>query len=170
MPKPSIGKFLTFKFIGRKDNISGIVLDYNDNWTLLRDCSWDYQLDGYTIFKNDRVEYLYGDFEKRATKILKLKGYNFKKEPKIPIDNLASIFNFISKKYKLIQLDTRKGDACDVVSYLGEDNSLYLFDELTTNAKWRYKLKLPEKECRFISFDNDYLNSLKLITKFKPRH
>ncbi len=169
MPKRSIGKFFTFEFKGRKDNISGVVLDYNDDWTLLKNCV-DYRLDGFIIFKNDKVEHYYGDYEKRATKVLKLKGYNFEKEPKIPIDNLESIFNFISEKYKLIQLYTRKGDACDVVSYLGEDNSLYLFDELTTNAKWRYKLKLPEKECRFISFDNDYLNSLKLITKFKPAH
>jgi len=168
MAKRLIGKLLTFKFVGRKDNISGIVLDYNDNWTLIKTCT-DYRLDGYTIFKNEKVEHLFGDYEKRATKILKLKGFtlNMDKEPKIQIDTLANIFDFISKKYKLIQLDTKKGDAFDVVRYLGQDNLVYLFDELTTNAKWRYKLELPEKVCRFISFDNDYLNSLALLAKFK---
>ena len=166
MQKKYLGRFLTFKFSGRKETISGVVLAYNNNWTLVKRCV-DYDPDGYTIFKNEKVEHYYGDFEKRAAKILKLKNYSFKKEPKIPIDTLETILAFATRKFKLIQLDTRKGDAFDVVSYLGKTDSLYQFDELTTNAKWRYKLNLPEKECRFISFDNDYLNSLKLITKFK---
>src|SRR4030095_4273932 len=166
MQKQLIGKFLTFKFVGRKENISGVVLTYNNDWTLVRRCI-DYELDGYTVFKNEKVEHYYGDFEKRAARILKLKNYYFKKEPKIPIDSLETILVFAAKKFKLIQLDTRKGDAFDVVSYLKREDSLYQFDELTINAKWRYKLKLPEKECKFISFDNDYLNSIKLITKFK---
>lgn len=69
--------------------------------------------------------------------------------------------------YDLIQLDTRDGEAFDVVKYLGFQDGLYHFDELTTRAKWRYKLRLPSKEIRYISFDNDYLNALKLVTKFK---
>lgn len=165
MGKILIGRFFTFKFKGRKDNISGVVLAYNQSMTLIRRCH-DYMLDGYTIFKNEKVEHYYGEYEKRAAKILKLKKYSINKEPIIPIDKLETIFNYITEKYKLIQLDTRKGDASDVVSYLNKDGNLYVFDELMTNAKWRYKLRLPEKECRFISFDNDYLNSLKLITKF----
>jgi hypothetical protein len=76
---------------------------------------------------------------------------------------------YVGQQYRLIQLDTRKGDASDVVGYIGGTGKLYHFDELTPNAKWRYKLQLLERECRFINFDNDYLNSLKLITKFKKR-
>jgi hypothetical protein len=63
-------------------------------------------------------------------------------------------------------LDTKDGKAFDVVRYLGIDNNLYLFKELTVRAKWRYQLELPEKEINYISFDNDYLNSLKLVTSF----
>ncbi len=166
MTKKFIGKFFTFKFVGRKHDISGVVLDYNVDWTLIRRCI-DYSLDGYTIFKNEKVDHFYGDSEKRATKILKLKKYSFKEKKQIILDSLDAILKSIDKKYGLIQLDTRKGDASDVVKYLGQADSFYLFDELTTAAKWRYKLRLPEKECRFISFDNGYLNSLKLITKFK---
>ena len=165
MQKRLIGKYFTFKFSGRKSDISGIVLAYNENYTLIRTVV-DYTPDGYTIFKNEKVEHFFGDHEKFATKILKLKNYSSDEEPNIPIDTLDNIFTFISDNYQLIQLDTRKGDASDVVRYLGQDEKFYLFDELTTTAKWRYKLRLPERECRFISFDNNYLNALKLITKF----
>ncbi|HCE58508.1 MAG TPA: hypothetical protein DER09_11935 [Prolixibacteraceae bacterium] len=166
MTKKLIGKYFTFKFVGRKYDISGVVLDYNDQWTFIRTCE-DYSPNGFTIFKNEKVDYYFGDKERMATKILKLKEYSYKNDPKITLSSLDEILNSIDNKYGLIQLDTRKGDASDVVKYLGQVDSLYLFDELTTTAKWRYKLKLPEKECRFISFDNNYLNSLKLVTKFK---
>jgi len=166
MTKKLIGKFLTFKFVGRKYDIPGVVLDYNENWTLIRNCS-EYSPDGFTIFKNEKVDYFYGDKEKMATKILKQKKYSYLQDPKVALGSLDEILRSIDKKYSLIQLDTKKGDASDVVKYLGCVESLYLFDELTTTAKWRYKLRLPEKECRFISFDSNYLNSLKLVTKFK---
>jgi hypothetical protein len=166
MAKKFTGKYFTFKFVGRKFDISGVVLDYNDDWTLIRVCT-DYSPDGYMIFKNEKVEYCYGEKEKMATKILKLKKYAYQSDPKISLASLHEMLNSIDKKYRLIQLDTRKGDASDVVKYSGQVDSLYLFDELTTTAKWRYKLRLPEKECKFISFDNSYLNSLKLVTKFK---
>jgi hypothetical protein len=166
MTKKLIGKYVTFKFTGRKYDITGVVLDYNEDWTLIRACT-DYCPDGFTIFKNEKVEYNFGDKERMATRILKLKQYSYKNDPKIDLKSLDEILSSIDKKYALIQIDTRKGDASDVVKYLGQEDSLYLFDELTTTAKWRYRLRLPEKECRFISFDNDYLNSLKLVTKFK---
>ena len=166
MTKKQIGKYFTFKFIGRKYDISGVVLDYNDKWTYIRACN-DYSLDGFTIFKNVKVDCYSGEREKMANKILKLKNYSYQNEPKINLSSLAEILDNVDKIYGLIQLDTRKGDAFDVVKYLGQTDSVYLFDELTTTARWRYKLELPEKECCFISFDNDYLNSLKLVTKFK---
>lgn len=166
MRKSAIGKLFSFRFPGRKSGIQGIVLGFNQEWTLVRRVL-DYTPDGFTIFKNEKAECRQGDDEKFAAKILKLKKYSHLKEPKVPIDSLEAILSYADKRHKLIQLDTRDGEAFDVVKYLGTKNSLYLFDELTTKAKWRYKLKLPKKEILYISFGNNYLNSLKLIAKFK---
>jgi hypothetical protein len=163
--KKNIGKVITFKFKGRKDNITGVVLNYNDTWTLVKRCV-DYSLDGYTIFKNENVQYLTGEYEKRVTKILKLKKYSAAKERSIPINSLDDILPFIDKKYKLIQVDTKDGAAFDVVKYTGKKGDYYLLNELMPDAKWRDKLTFKEKVFRCISFDNNYLNSLALITKF----
>lgn len=168
MSKSQVGKLYSFKFPKRKSEIQGIVLNYNDDWTLIKRTN-DYSTDGFTVFKNERVEAIQGEYEKFAAKILKAKNYSPLKEPKIPIDSLESLLSYIDKKYNLIQLDTKDGEAFDVVKYLGFEADLYQFDELTTRAKWRYKLKLPAKEIKYISFGNDYLNSLKLVTKFKTK-
>jgi hypothetical protein len=166
MRKSYLGKLFTFKFPGRKSKITGIVLDYNDDWTFIRAIP-DYSPYGFTIFKNDRCIYEYGEAEKFATRILKLKNLDFLRKPNLKLSSLDEILSSIDKKYKLIQLDTKDGEAFDVVKYKKCEDGLYHFDELTTRAKWRYKYTLPEKAIRYISFDNDYLNSLRLITKFK---
>jgi hypothetical protein len=165
MSKKYIGKYLTFKFTGRKYDLTGIVIAYNKTYTLIK-IFRDYCPNGFHIFKNDKVEFHFGDSEKIATKIIRLKKYSITNEPTIPIDTLDNILTYINKQYKLIGLETRKGDSMDVVRYLGQNDGKYSFDELTPSAKWRYKLQLEEKECRFIEFDTNYLNSLKLITKF----
>jgi hypothetical protein len=165
MQKKYIGKYLTFKFTGRKYDLTGVVLGYSKVYTLIK-IFVDYCPNGFQIFKNDKVDFLFGESEKFATKILKLKKYSVLKEPAIPVDTLDNILTYINRHYKLIGIETRKGDAMDVVRYLGQKDDKYCFDELTSLAKWRYKLELPEKECRFIEFDTNYLNSLRLVTKF----
>ncbi|RYZ82863.1 MAG: hypothetical protein EOP04_21180 [Proteobacteria bacterium] len=168
MRKSQIGKLYSFKFPKRKSEIQGIVLDYNDEWTLLKR-AYDYSTDGFTVFKNEKVQAIQGEYEMFAAKILKAKNYSPSKEPKVPIDSLERLLSYINKKYSLIQLDAKDGEAFDVVKYRGFEDDLYHFDELTTRAKWRYKLRLPAKEINYISFGNDYLNSLKLVTKFKAQ-
>jgi hypothetical protein len=169
MKKSEIGKLLSFKFPKRKSNIQGVVLDYNDDWTLVERIH-DYRIDGFTIFKNEKSKYKQDEYDRFSTKILKLKNYSHLNKSKVPIDSLDIILQHIDKKYKLIQLDTKDGEAFDVVKYMGSSKELYLFDALNTKAKWTYKLKLPAHEILYISFGNNYLNSLKLVTKFKSQH
>jgi hypothetical protein len=164
MPNKFIGKYLSFKFAGQKSDLTGVVLSYNDNYTLIRNFV-DYNPDGYYIFKNEKVDYYYGEDEKFAAKVLTAKRYAASKEPLIPLDSLEAILTHIGKKHKLLALHKKKG-TFNVVRYIGQEGNLYIFDGLTTRAKWRFKLKLRERECRFIHFNNDYLNSLKLVTKF----
>ncbi|MHA4847872.1 hypothetical protein ACX0G7_27140 [Flavitalea antarctica] len=165
MQKKYIGKYFTFKFKGRRDDFSGVVLTYNGSYTLIRNFT-DYVPDGFRIFKNYNVDFYSSDHTKTATKILKVKKYSIVKEHLAPIDSLESIFTYINRRYKLLSLDASNGKGFDVVRYLGRHEKRFRFSELTTSAKWRYTLDLPEKECRYISFDTNYLKSLKLITKF----
>ena len=72
MRKFQVGKLYSFKFPKRKSEIQGIVLDFNDEWTLLKR-AYDYSTDGFTVFKNEKVEYIQSEYEKFAAKILKAK-------------------------------------------------------------------------------------------------
>jgi hypothetical protein len=166
MKKNLIGKFLTFIFNGDKSNISGIVLSYNDDWTLIRRCN-DYLIDGYVIIRNNTYsKYVQGEYELRAMKILTLKKYDYLNEPVIPISNLDNIIEYISKKHILFSLDVKDGDAFDVLKFKNKINEKYNLDELMPNGNFRNLLCFSKTVFRVISFDTDYMNSLKLITNF----
>ena len=159
------GVFLTFSAPERKETFSGVVLNYNEKWVLIRRCA-DYRLDGYTVFENTGgINYVSGEHEKMTASILKKKRYNYAKDVSVPIQSIDTMLRFITKKYTLLQLESKDGDSFDVVKFIGKKDVLFVFHELTSQAKWRYRLKLPSEELTCISFDNDYLNSLKLLIK-----
>jgi hypothetical protein len=162
-----LGTYRSFNIGKGKFNLSGIILSCNEKFTLVRNIS-DYQLNGFTVFKNDIMEICKDKYEKTAARILKAREYSYTNEPIAPLDSLESesLLSYINQHYQLLSLFTPKGDAMDVVKYLKRKNDKFLFQELTVDAKWRHKLDLPAKECRIIQFDTGYLNSLKLIAKF----
>jgi hypothetical protein len=153
---------LTMHQAGRSESFSGIILDSNSDWIYIQRV-FDYRIDGYTVLRNKKITFSSSYYEKQAMKIIEKKGLSFANGPRLPLDSLDSILNFITNNYLLIQIDSKKGDSSDVVKFLKKEKDKYVFKELTVKAKWRYTLRLPEKELEFISFDNDYLNSLKLL-------
>jgi hypothetical protein len=83
MRKYQVGKHYSFKFPKRKSEIQGIVIDYNNEWTLIKR-TYDYSTDGFTVFKNDKLEAIHGAYEKFAAKILKAKTTHFQTSLKFP--------------------------------------------------------------------------------------
>lgn len=159
------GQFLTFKLKGRRDSISGILLNYSDEWIMIRRC-YDYRLDGYTIFDKTKILITtYDAYEKRAELILRKKQYKWKEDFSLKLKSIEDFLTAITLNFTLVQLDNKKGDANDVVKYVDKNGDLFLFKELLVSGEWRFDLLLPRKEVGFISFDTDYLNSLKLIVK-----
>lgn len=157
------GKMVTFKLKNRSDLISGIILDDRNGWVLIQRC-FDYRIDGYSIIRTDLIsDQFFENKERLTTKIIKKKYGTTKRAVPIKLTVLEEMLMNIQQKYHLLQLDNKKGDAFDVVKYLGSEELVYMFRELTINAKWRFKLKLPAKEITVVSFGNDYLDSLLLI-------
>lgn len=160
-----IGKFYRFSFDGCAFKTDGIMLASNAHYTLVKTFS-DFVPDGFSLLRNKQMHFEIDDHAKMAAKILRLKKYTIANEPEFPFDTLDRMLKYISDKYKLMALHTANNKGFDVVKYNRLLGDSYRFRELTTLAKWRYELELPEEECRFISFDTNYLNGFKLVTQF----
>lgn len=105
------GQLIRLKFKDQKP-IDGIVIDYDDDWMLLKSNPTDYIIDGYAIVKNQNIkDIVRGDEEKWREKVIKLKRTKSLKI-KIPLDSLESILKALTKRFGIFTLYTREDDVC----------------------------------------------------------
>ena len=158
------GQLIRLKFRDQKP-IDGIVIDYNDDWMLLKSNPADYIVDGYIIVKNHNIKNIVrGEEEKWREKVIKLKIIKTLKS-KIPLDSLESILKALTKRFGIFTLYTKEDDACWLGKLKSIDEKLLVIDDLTTKGKWIGQMAFKTKEIRAIEFDTDYINSLKLVQR-----
>lgn len=163
-----IGKLVKVSFKG-KDPVDGLVLDYSDEWVLMKRNSMDYVIDGYAIVKRKSITAVErGEREKFKEKIIKLKGSGGVKKMGIPLDNLETILRKLTSEFKVFTLYGRGDTACWLGRFVEINDKTLVIEYLTTRAIWSGQMNLKVSEIRIIEFDDDYTNSLKLVAR-KPR-
>ncbi len=164
--KKYLGQLISIKFTDRKTAIYGFVVDYNDNWTLLKHNPVDYILDGYLIFRHKNIQGLRRDVaEKWREKVIKLKGLKLTDKDKIPLTDLATILKYLTDKFGVFEVYSKSDTECYLGRLKSIDSNELVIDNLDTKGKWDGQLKFKIGEIRVIQFDNDYINSLKLVAK-----
>jgi hypothetical protein len=159
------GLFLSFNIKGRKSDVSGIVLNYSEDWILIKRCD-DYTVDGFTVIKRKIATVIANEITQRAQKILSLKKYDYTTEPEMPLSSLQDIVQFIDLHYNIIQIDSKDGEALDLLKFRNLENKIYYMEGLLPSALWGQTLAFKTKEFRVISFDSNYSNSLCMIADF----
>ncbi len=145
--------------------IYGVIVDYDADWMLMRALS-DYHVDGYVIFRSkDLKDFSRSKREKWAEKVLKQKYGTWPKPPKIPLTDLESILRALTRKYGVFTLRTKDPSVCWLGKLSTIDAKYLVIDDLTPRAKWEGTYKFRISEIRAIEFDDDYINSLKLMMK-----
>ncbi|MBI1185653.1 hypothetical protein GC194_15405 [bacterium] len=170
--KKHIGQIVSFRFgyLSSEKIYSGYVVDYNDDWTLLKYNPVDYVRDGYIILRNKCIKgYKRDKVEKFHQKVLDLKGEGVTVQNKIPIDDIKTILNYLTDNFGVFQFDLRS----EVYCYLGRVKSIVkntlTIDFLDTNGKWSETRDYKLGNIRTIQFDTDYINSLKMVADLNRR-
>ncbi|AUC76174.1 hypothetical protein [Olleya sp. Bg11-27] len=159
-------KLISLKFSDRNEIITGLVVDYNEDWTLMKYNTVDYIIDGYIIIRHKNIEGFKRESpEKFTEKVLKLKGIETKEYEKIPLTDLSTILNYLTERFGVFQIYTKSEKS----SYLGRLISLtskkLVIENFTPKGKWDGQITFRPGDLRTIEFDNDYINSLKLIAE-----
>lgn len=166
--KKHIGQLVSVKFTDRKTSIYGYVIDYNDDWTLMKYNPVDYIIDGYIIFRHKNIEGFYRDTdEKWREKVINLKKLQPTEKNVIPLTDLETILKYLTDNFGIFQVYTKSETAC----YLGRLKSINIkelvIDNLNPKGKWDGQIKFRTNDIRVIEFDTDYINSLKLVSTVK---
>jgi hypothetical protein len=161
--KKYVGRLIKIKF---KDMgpLVGHIIDYGDDWILMRNCPVDYVVDGYFVVRKKNIkEVVRGEEEKWREKVIGLK--KLKGVPKIPLTDLNGILKALTKQYGVFSVHTKDDDVCWLGRLNRIEDKLIVIDDLTPKAKWGGQFKFKESEIRVLEFDSDYVNSLKLLAK-----
>ena len=163
-------KLISFKYRERKDPICGFLIDFNENWTLIKNNPVDYIIDGYSILKTHNIlKYKRDEFELFREKILIAKGLKPVANDKIPINDIYQTLKLISDKYGAFKIELKDDTICYIGRLVKIGKGQIIIQEIDSKAKWvedeRYKLN----SIRIIDFDTDYNNSLILYNKMKEK-
>lgn len=166
--KKHVEQLISVKFTDRKEAIYGYVVDYNNDWTLMKYNPVDYIIDGYIIFAHKNIEGFRRDInEKWREKVIKLKGLELSEKDIIPLTNLEAILRCLTDNFGVFQLYTKSEKACYLGRLKSIDAKQLVIDYLNTKGKWAGQAKFRPNDIRVIEFDTDYINSLKLVLKSK---
>ena len=159
-----VRQLITIEFDDKKETFSGFLIDWTEDWILLKNNPFDFIIDGYTILKNKNVKSIIQDKDHEFTeRVIKLKGLKTSSDEIIPLQDLSSIIHFLANKYEIFRI-TKKSDKAVYLGKLIElQEKELLIDFLGTEGKFEGEMSFKLNKIRVIEFDTDYINSLKLI-------
>ena len=159
-----IRQLITIQFEDKKENFSGFLIDWTEDWILLKNNPVDFIIDGYTILKNKNVKAIIQDKDHEFTeRVIKLKGLKTSAEEIIPLQDLSSIIHFLASKYTIFQIATKSDKAVYLGKLIELNEEELVIDFLGTEGQFDGEMSFKPKKIRVIEFDTDYINSLKLI-------
>ncbi|WP_185287653.1 hypothetical protein [Chryseobacterium lactis] len=147
-----------------KAYFQGIVIDISDDWCYLKYIPVDYMTDGYVIINK---RYIAGieitEEEQFKERILQLKGVISVKSPILTLDDNEKLLADLQSKIGIIRVEIKDHHR----AFIGKINSIrkhsFRVHLFSPSAVWLQLETFLYKEIRAIYFEEDYINSLKLI-------
>jgi hypothetical protein len=157
-------QLISIEFDDKKETFSGFLIDWTEDWILLKNNPFDFIIDGYTILKNKNVKSIIQDKDHEFTeRVIKLKGLKTSAEEIIPLKDLSSIINFLADKYEIFQIAKKSDKAVYLGKLIELNEEELIIDFLGTEGEFEGEMSFKHNKIRVIEFDTDYINSLKLI-------
>lgn len=163
-------QLISIEFEDKKDIFSGFLIDWTEDWILLKNNPVDFIIDGYTILKNKNVKSIIQDKDHEFTeKVIKLKGLKTSAEEIIPLKDLTSIVYFLADKYEIFQIATKSDKAVYLGKLIELNEEELIIDFMGTEGEFEGEMSFKLNKIRVIEFDTDYINSLKLVVDHEKK-
>ena len=157
-------QLIAIEFEDKKELYTGFLIDYSDDWILLRNNPVDFILDGFVILRNRNIAKIHREEQLEFTeKVIRLKGVKTNAEDIIPIRDLDTIIRYLDKKYGVFQIAKKSAKSAYLGKLIELNNEELTIDFLDIRGEFGGELSFNPDKIRVIEFDTDYINSLKLL-------
>ncbi|MGM8361355.1 hypothetical protein ACSV4D_05495 [Flavobacterium sp. ARAG 55.4] len=157
-------QLIEIEFEDKKELYTGFLIDYSDDWILLRNNPVDFIVDGFVILRNRNIANIHRDEQLEFTeKVIRLKGVKTNAEDIIPIRDLETIIHYLDKKYGVFQIAKKSAKSAYLGKLIALNNEELTIDFLDIRGEFGGELSFNPEKIRVIEFDTDYINSLKLL-------
>jgi hypothetical protein len=150
--------------------ITGLVVDHNKDWLLIKYVPVDFVVDGYMIIRREIIKkYWRRDEEKFRESVLKAKKVTAKSSWSLSRRTKIYPLAKMQQKAILIQLNLEKEDICYVGIIKDVKKDSFVLEKMGTKANWLESMEYNLNSVWTIQFGNDYLESLLAFHKSKRR-
>lgn len=159
-------QLISIEFEDKKDIFTGFLIDWTEDWILIKNNPVDFIIDGYTILRNKNVKSIIQDEDHDfSERVIKLKGYKTSADDIVPLKDLTSIMLFLQEKYQIFQVATKSNKTVYLGQLISIDEEEIVLEFLGIDGKFDGEINFKNSKIRVIEFDTDYINSLKLIVE-----
>lgn len=161
-------KVETYKVKGWDDLETGLLVDENEDWILIKQIPIDYLVDGYKLIRKKHVvKRIEKTDEKQIKKALKLKGVKAKAPKGFKFGTALEMLQWSQRKYGLFEFQ----DHLEGELFYGQIAE-YSKKELVINAvdaegdlDKDFDIIFSLKKIRTIAFESDYFKTIALMMK-----
>lgn len=162
--KEHLNRLVTIAFTDRKKPESGFLIDYSDEWILLKSNPADFIIDGFSIIRHKNIEAIYrGENEEFTEKVIHLKNLGPSAVETIPLKDIQTIFKHLDSKFGIFQFSKKSTNAIYPGRLSDINREEITIDWIDLKGVWSEKRTFKLSKIRIIAFENDYLKSLKLV-------
>ncbi|MBF9255132.1 hypothetical protein I2I11_17670 [Pontibacter sp. 172403-2] len=179
-------KVETFHIAAWGEPETGLVIDENDEWVLVKYIPVDYQIDGYKIYKKIFIEERKHsskeaaiDKEAAIEKVLQLKevkaeypeGFNFGSNINL-FGSTVHLLRWSEQKYGLFEFQDNNEAEVFYGKISEVTDSLLRIDMVKSDGsvEKKYDYEFEVDEIRAIAFESDYFLSMKLLWQDKMKN
>lgn len=160
--KQYLNKLVTLEFSDLKVSYSGFLLDFSEDWILIKSNPVDYILDGFMLLRNKNLESLiYDETNEFTEKVIRSKKIKLTNDYIFPLSSLETILTFLNQEYGIFQLATKRTNAVYLGRLIEMTDSEIIIEFLNTKGEFDGEIDFKPQKIRVIEFDTDYINSLK---------
>lgn len=173
-------KVETFHITSWEEPETGLVIEENDDWVLVKHIPVDYQIDGYKIYKKSFIEERnHSSKEAAIEKVLRLKGVKIELPEGFSFGSTIKLFGstvhllkWSEQKYGLFEFQDNSEEEVFYGKISEVTESFLRIDMIKADGsveeKYNYEFEIDE--IRAIAFESDYFFSMKLLWQDKMKN